>query len=191
MVICIHATYVLVYTFHSPHYSHRHHTYHTHAMHTSNPHNKYIHATHFTYQSHASQIHLCYIHNPTAPSLVTFPLSKLGLQPQAEKGRVTQAMPRGLVALARMCAPGAALGAGDSPGGAHVCLVCTCACPQEPMCPDTLGMCACMCVCTRAKWAARGARLCVCENPAPTCAGTSALGVRAGGSSTCTALRGV
>ena len=114
---------------------------HTHAMHTSNPHNKYIHATHFTYQSHASQIHLCYIHNPTAPSLVTFPLSKLGLQPQAEKGRVTQAMPRGLVALARMCAPGAALGAGDSPGGAHVCLVCTCACPQEPMCPDTLGMC--------------------------------------------------
>ena len=146
MVICIHATYVHVYTFHSPHYSHRHHTYHTHAMHTSNPHNKYIHATHFTYQSHASQIHLCYIHNPTAPSLVTFPLSKLGLQPQAEKGRVTQAMPRGLGALARMCAPGAALGAGDSPGGAHVSCVHVCVPPGADVPRHSGDVCVYVCV---------------------------------------------
>ena len=45
-----------------------------------------------------------------------------------------------------MCAPGAALGEGDSPGGAHVCPVCTCACLQGPIRPDTLGVCVCVCV---------------------------------------------
>ena len=130
-----------------------------------------------------------------APSLITFPLSKVGLQPLAENGRVvvlTQAMPCKLVALAQDVCPRGRAGSGRQPrGSAHVFCVHVCVPPGADM-PRHSGcvcVCVCGCVCTRAMWAARGARLCVCENSAPTCAGTIAHW--ASGSSTCTALRGV
>lgn len=92
--------------------------------------------------------------------------------------------------MAQDVCPRGRAGSGRQPrGSARVSCVHVCMPPGADV-PQDWG-CVCVCVCTRAKGAARGARLCVCENPAPTSAGSSALGVRAGGSSACTALRGV
>lgn len=166
-------------------------TYILHLIHITNIHTKYV--THSTYQSHASQIHLCYIHNPKAPSLITFPLSKwVGLQPRAEKGRVvvnTDHAVLGAGGLGAGCVPQGPRWERETAPGERTCVLCARVHAARGRCAPRLGMC--VCVCTRAKGAARGARLCVCENPAPTSAGSSALGVRAGGSSACTALRGV
>lgn len=82
-----------------------------------------------------------------APSLITFPLSKVGLQPPAERERVvvlTQAMPCKLVALVQDVCPRGRAGRGRQPrGSARVSCVHVCVPPGA----DTPRHSGCVCVC--------------------------------------------